>query len=165
MPVGVSAYVALANLTLGSTATTITFTSISQSYRDLILVINATSGNASSHQPSVRINGGTNSYNYVTMFGTGSTTGATASSGNSQISLTGNQSALRADGPLVIVAQFNDYSSTDKFKTCLSRASGVTSQVIATLGTNENTAAISSLTVMNATFASGSTFALYGIAS
>jgi len=165
MPAGVSAYTALANLTLSSTATTITFTSISQSYRDLILVINATSGNASSHQPSVRINGGTNSYNYVTMFGNGSTTGSASSAGNSQISLTGNQSALRAYGPLVIVAQFNDYSATNKFKTSLSRASGVTSQVIATLGSNENTAAISSLTVMNATFAAGSTFALYGIAS
>jgi hypothetical protein len=165
MPVGVSAYVALANLTLSSTATTITFTSISQSYRDLVLVITATSGNASSHQPGLRINGVTNSYVYVTLFGNGTSTGSAASSGVGQINLTGNQSALRADGPLTIVAQLNDYSVADKFKTCLSRADGVTSSTIATIGANENTAAISSLTVMNATFASGSTFALYGIAS
>jgi hypothetical protein len=42
MPAGVSAYTALANVTLGSSAASVTFSSISQSYRDLVLVITAT---------------------------------------------------------------------------------------------------------------------------
>jgi len=42
MPAGVSAYVPLANLTLGSSAASVTFSSISQAYKDLVLVIEAT---------------------------------------------------------------------------------------------------------------------------
>jgi hypothetical protein len=38
MPAGVPAMVALANVTLGSTASSITFSSISGSYRDLFCV-------------------------------------------------------------------------------------------------------------------------------
>jgi hypothetical protein len=40
MPAGVSAYTALANVTLGSSAANVTFSSISGSYRDLVLIVN-----------------------------------------------------------------------------------------------------------------------------
>jgi hypothetical protein len=160
-----SAYVALANITLSGAATTVTFSSISQSYRDLILVIRTQSGNASSHQPGLRTNNITNSYSYQGIYGNGSSAAAASGTGQGQMNLTGNQSALRADGPLNIIAQLNDYSATNKFKTCISRADGVTSSSLLTVSSNENTGAVSTLTVMNATFASGSTFALYGVSA
>jgi hypothetical protein len=162
MPAGISAYVPLANITASGAVTTITFSSISQSYRDLILVIQAQNFSGSA-QPGLRINGGTNSYNVVNMWGNGASRGGAVSTGNGSMLLSGNQSTLRADASSVIYVHLNDYSATNKFKTAISRMGSVTGQTVAAFSANENTSAVTTLQVMGATFISGSTFALYGV--
>jgi hypothetical protein len=160
MPVGVSAYVALANVTLGSSAANVTFSSIGQGYRDLVLVINGTASSGSGM--SVTHNGDTTSGNYssVTMFGDGSTTG-------SNTATNANLGALFT-APTTVIQNFMDYSATDKHKTALSRMNFPGGQVNAQARRWANTAAITSITLnldSGVTFSVGTTFALYGIAS
>lgn len=160
MPVGVSAYVPLANLTLSSSAASVTFSSISQAYRDLVLVMSATSP-----EPYIQFNNDTGSnYNFLWMLGmdaaySGSSTSQT-SAALARVAWGGN-----------VVASIMDYSATDKHKTFLSRANGAgvgNNAVEAIAGRWASTSAISTVKVLGfggGTFPAGSSFALYGIAS
>lgn len=163
MPVGVSAYVALANVTLGATAGSVTFSSISQAYRDLVLVINAPMS-SSGVFGYLRFNGDSgNNYSAVRMFGSGSSTGSdTGLIGASAI----NFSEFYVEQNINTV-NIMDYSATDKHKTVLSRGNAPANYVFGIAGRWANTAAITSLTVStsSSTWAAGGTFALYGIAS
>ena len=154
-------YVPLANITLGSSAATVTFSSISGAYRDLVLV--ATHRNTTT-ATSVRLryNGDSGSnYTTVWMGGTGSGTFSGTFSGDATIitdSNTGNDS--------ISITHILDYSATDKHKTQLSRGSGAGINAIAFAGRWANTAAITSIVASypgGGSFTSGSTFALYGI--
>ena len=158
-----STYTPLANLTLGSTASSVTFSSISQSYRDLILVINApmSSGGVFGY---LRFNGDSGSnYSAVRMFGSGSSAGSdTGLIGASAI----NFSEFYVEQNITTV-NIMDYTATDKHKTVLSRANAPSNYVFGIAGRWANTAAITSLTIStsSSTWAAGGTFALYGIAS
>jgi hypothetical protein len=167
MPVGVSAYVPLANLTIGSAQATITFSSISQSYRDLVLIVQGQQTTGSS-QPYGRINGSANIYSHVNMFGNGTSTGSASTSSAGDILYTGNQSTLRPDGSMSMVVNFIDYSATNKHKIILSRAgSAINGQTVLTIIRAETTAAVSSFTISAGAsgFIAGSTFALYGVSA
>jgi hypothetical protein len=161
MPAGVSAYTALANVTLGSSASSVTFSSISQAYRDLVLVINAPAGGVFGY---LRFNGDSGSnYSAVRMYGSGTATGSdTGLIGSSAI----NISEFYNEQNLTTV-NIMDYSATDKHKTVLSRANAPAYYVFGIAGRWANTAAITSLVVSpsSGTFNSGGTFALYGVQS
>lgn len=156
-------YTALANLTLGSTATSVTFTSISAAYRDLMLVVNAAWPVNSSAQMRFEFNSDTTSTNYnrISMYGDGSTTYSASSNGNS---FPGTSWGYGSPAPLWnVVANFMDFSATDKHKSYLVRGNSPADQVSANALRWSNTAAITSLAVKGGTFAVGSTFALYGV--
>ena len=158
-------YTPLANITLGSTATSVTFTSISATYRDLVLVVNAAWPVNSSAQMRFEFNSDTTSTNYnrISMYGDGSTTYSASSNGNS---FPGTSWGYGSPAPLWnVVANFMDYSATDKHKSYLVRTNDAANLVSANALRWSNTAAITSLAVKGGTFAAGSTFALYGIAS
>lgn len=163
MPVGTSAFVSLANVTLGSSASSVTFSSITGSYRDLVLVISApmSSGGVFGY---LRFNGDSGSnYSAVRMFGSGSTTGSdTGLIGASAI----NFSEFYVEQNITTV-NIMDYTATDKHKTVLSRANAPGNYVFGIAGRWANTAAITSLTVStsSSTWAAGSTFALYGVSA
>jgi hypothetical protein len=163
MPAGVSAITPLANLTLGSAQATITFSSISQTYRDLILVIMpvaTTTGNAG----RMRFNSDTGSnYSWVQLYGDGST--AASSANGSTTEMIGIQSETARTNS---VLQIMDYSATNKHKSVLARSNNAA--VITTLVNQRwaNTAAITSIEVFmtgGTTYAAGSTFALYGVSA
>jgi hypothetical protein len=166
MPAGVSAYTALANVTLGSTAATVTFSSISSSFRDLVLIVNGTINTASSGI-TFRLNGDTSSsYSVVDMYGDGSTTGSGSGTGTrgylNYFNFTNSQS--------VWVANFMDYSATDKHTTVLSRANNSSSGTEALACRWANTSAVTSIEVTafvggSYVFNAGSTFALYGVSA
>jgi peptide methionine sulfoxide reductase MsrA len=161
--VGTPTYTALANITLGSTASSVTFSSIPATYRDLVLVMN---GNATTGGPFafLRFNGDTGSnYNYVLMYGDGSSAASTSSANQTQGYIGNNDAA----GLNTTIAQIMDYSGTDKHKSYLSRNGRGGGLVIATAGRWANTNAVTSMSVTTSTstFTAGSTFALYGIAS
>jgi hypothetical protein len=152
-------YTPLATVTLGTTAASVTFSSIPATYRDLILVYNGTVNVGTDAR--VRLNGDSGSnYSWVAMFGNGSTTGSPSSG-----SATGMTLGYPGTGLTNIICQIMDYSATDKHKTALSRSSNAAVVVSAHAGRWANTAAVTSLGIesIDVTFQSGSTFNLYGV--
>jgi hypothetical protein len=162
MPAGVSAYTALANVTLGSSASTVTFSSISGSYRDLVLIIDS---RGASFAPQIRFNSDSGSnYAWVWMGGDGSGTSSNSASSVAQFNL-GNFATWA--NPTSAIFNIMDYSATDKHKTVLNRIdipSGGTSGWAMRWA---NTAAISSIQLFAAagSYAAGSTLALYGVSA
>lgn len=154
-------YIPLANLTLSASASEVTFTSISQAYRDLVLVCSManTVGNGAL---MMRINNDTAAnYSWIRMYGDGST--ASSSTGSSNSATIGNFGTNLSNSQLSIM----DYSATDKHKSMLSRTNDSAYIVSAYAARWASTSAVTSFNVFpggNA-FASGSSFALYGIAS
>jgi hypothetical protein len=151
-------YRPLATVTLGSSTSAITFSNIPATYRDLILILDGTA--------SVGINGSVyfnsdttaSNYSYTRMNGNGSTTSSNSGT-NIWFDLQTSRSMVRIE--------IIDYSATNKHKTSLSRWDNPSSVVGATSIRWANTAAVTSLQVKDtnnaATFASGSTFSLYGV--
>jgi hypothetical protein len=157
-------YIALANLTLTGTDSSITFDSIPATYRDLVIVTNT--DNTAQADYYVRFNGDTgNNYNRVTQQATGSVFSQNVSTNAAFMRLNGNGD-LATDFSHNAIIYINDYSTTNKQKSVLSRTNS-THGVDMTAGRWASTNAITSVTIYPSTgsFESGSTFALYGIAS
>ena len=156
-------YTALANITLGSSASSVSFSSIPASFRDLVVVFAGTrTGN---NNVNVRFNGDTGSnYTYV---GASTYLDTSDSSGTTSTQIISTLGGLQTGTQLNVIFQFLDYSATDKHKQTLSRFSQTGSETVMMAGRWANTAAITSIQVFtgNNDFGSGSTFALYGIAS
>lgn len=167
MPAGVSAITPLANITLGSTASTVTFSSISGSYRDLYLVVVAKTS-AAGWQTRMRLNGDTGS-NYNTVY--------IANSGNSPFNSTSAATAQMEFGALGIASttvdliwktSVFDYSVTDKQKNVQSIIGNTGSDMVeSSMHRYASTSAITSLVVYpgSGTWSVGSNFALYGVSS
>lgn len=163
-------YTPLANITLGSAQASVSFSSINQGYRDLILVMQIrTTRSATSDGGFVRANSDSGAnYARVGMYGNGSSTGSfTGTETGFYLSVTGNNATSGVFDMNVL--QIMDYSATDKHKTALLRESeNQITTVLAEAQRWANTAAITSLTIVpqvGPNLAAGSTFALYGIAS
>ena len=160
-------YVALATQTLGSAAASVTFSSISGAYTDLVLV---TQGNMSGSGASVylEINGDTASnYSFTYLYGTGSASASSRASNNSTgIDALGYSSGF-STGQLMTINNFMNYSNATTYKTVLCRGSDAGSEVGATVGLWRSTSAITSIKVKNtgSNFTVGHTFSLYGIAA
>jgi len=158
MPAG-STYTPLATTTLGSASATVTFSSISSAYTDLVMIIQATTaaGNAMTYQ----LNGDSTTTNYsVTgVYGDGSSAGSYRSSNNT---LSGASAA-----PNVAILNFQNYSNTTTYKTLLSRGNEINNDSRAVVSLWRNTAAVNQIVmgINGGTYAAGSTFTLYGIAA
>lgn len=153
--------VQLATTTLGSSASSVTFSNIPTKLnglylRDLILIYNGANSDSIAGL-FYRLNGDTTSGNYtrVVMLAT--------SGGASSNTSPGNALSFGSTDRTSLVAQFLDYSATDKHKTILTR-SGTPNLVEAGAFRWANTNAITSITLFRdggATINSGSTFSLY----
>jgi hypothetical protein len=154
-------YIALANTTLGSASSSVTFSSIPATYRDLVLVINATT-TADSYY-FYELNGDTNAgaYERIRMIGFGSGSGSSSAASNNILADTSSTT------PLSDILQWNDYSATDKQKCLLVRGNLSSYAVMTTLSRWTSTNAVTSIKILAAstTFKSGSTFSLFGIVS
>jgi hypothetical protein len=155
-------YIGLANLTLSSSDASVEFSSIPDTYRDLVLVTQ-TKATANTYG-RVRINGETGSiYTRVRMLGN---SGGASSTSNTLTAF--DLSDLNTTDWNLDIVQFLDASATDKHKSVLIRSSQTNvSEVSAHAGRAATTSRITSITVLtnSNSFASGSTFALYGIVS
>jgi hypothetical protein len=158
-------YTPLAEVTLSSSASSVTFSSIPATYRDLVVVFVA--AGSTTLQGRVRLNGDTGSnYNYVRMSGSGSA--ATSASAASQTS--GFLSAIAqatTTGALQMNINIMDYSATNKHTTIISRADQSANGTEAFANRWANTAAVTSVQILTSTgnWASGTTATLYGIAA
>jgi hypothetical protein len=153
-----STYEPIQTNTLGSTTTSVTFSSIPSTYTDLIIVFSGTSNALDSL--NIRFNGDTSAlYSRIIISGNGSTTVSDreVSQGSSGIGLT---STTQSDTTFQV---FN-YSNTTTYKTILSRANVSASLVRGCAGVYRSTSAITSVTLFSSsTLNIGSTFTLYGI--
>ena len=157
-------YTALANITLGSSASSVTFSSIPATFRDLVLVINA-NGTVQT-ELFLRFNSDTGSnYNTVRMQGSGSATASATTTNATGMRLNGNGDIM-TNFSFNAVIQIEDYSATDKHKSVLSRTNS-SNGVDACAGRWASTSAITTVLAYPASgsFATGTTAALYGIAS
>jgi hypothetical protein len=160
-------YDLIASNVLATTATSVTFSSIPSTYRDLVVVadtINTTTG----FYLVMRVNGNTTASNYsaVQMIGNGSTASSASQSGTFSFFFANvNASSTR----ILTQVQLLDYSATDKHKSILMRTSVPGAEVEASANRFAQTGAITSLTFReelgSKTFAAGSSFYLYGIVS
>jgi len=158
-------YTPLATVTLGSAASSVSFSSIPSSYRDLIVVADGAVSSAGGL--NYRVNGDTASnYSYVTMRNNLNTP---ASEAGPNDRLTGTNQSATSGTRLMNTIQILDYSATDKHKTALTRAtynqnSNSAFVTEASASRWANTSAINSVTVFSgANFSIGSTFSLYGV--
>jgi len=161
-------YLPLATVTTGSASSSITFSSIPATYRDLILVINGQL--ASNNTMGLRFNSDSGSNYLMVMMRDKSPTGAESLT-ETGTSIYTNWSTARSGDRHQTIFQIMDYSATDKHKTVLSRNNytDITplqrSETVASRWTN--TSAITSMTLITGTNAlsSGFTASLYGITS
>ena len=156
-------YEKIATTTLGSTAASTTFSSISGSYTDLVIIVNANSTTASSIQ--MQFNGDTGSnYSRTVLGGTGSAIQSFRQTNTAFINLS-NDSILTSSEKTNQIVHIQNYSNTTTHKTSLSKSNSATYGVDAVVGLWRNTSAITSVTLLvtGNTFTVGSIFTLYGI--
>jgi hypothetical protein len=135
------------------------FSGLPQTFRDLILVVDATS--TSTRGLQIRVNGdASGSYSYVYANGDGSSATSAAASGQTSFTQ-GAVATSRTNN----IFQFMDYSATDKQKTLLSRFNGASLSTQMAAERWANTAAINSITLFVTVnpFAVGSTFTIFGV--
>ena len=163
-----STYEPIATTTLGSDATSVTFSSISGSYTDLILIGNFSCAIAS--VLNLRVGNGSidtgSNYSNTQVAGTGSVTESTRSSNATLI----GAGYINGAGRSVWQIHLQNYSNTTTNKTALIRYStAVTSSQSANarVGLWRSTSAINTVEVLtnggSQVFETGSTFTLYGI--
>jgi len=157
-------YTPLANITLSVASSSVVFSSIPSTYRDLVLVCVATG--SVSLQGRIRLNGdtGTN-YSYIRMSSDGT---ATLTSVAATTQATGFLSQIvqaTTTAAMQMKIDILDYTQTNKHKTIISRADNqaVGTEVLSNRWAS--TVAITSVSILTSTgnWAIGSTFALYGI--
>ena len=163
-----STYTPIATQTLGSSAVGVTFSSVSGSYTDLVLIISQL-GTLSSAEVLLQLNGDTNSnYSYTQLIGNGSTASSGGQSSQTSLKLFANE-ASSTTAPTTIIANLQNYSNATTFKTIVFRSNGGgTPAVAAAVGLWRKTPeVITSLYIFSpvSSFATGSTFTLYGVKS
>jgi hypothetical protein len=149
-------YTPLATVTLGSSAASVTFSSIPATYRDLILIVNGTASAGQNIKGIFNSDSTASNYSRVTAYGDGSSTASGSANDNSFLYFQTSQS--------IITCQVMDYSATDKHKSVLVRTSN-SSLAEMTAARWANTAAITSFQILTTTgtFSTGTTFSLYGV--
>jgi hypothetical protein len=164
-------YTPIATNTLTSSSATVTFSSIPQTYTDLVLVMQP-AANADDENIGIRFNGVASGVYSYTRIGANNTAGTFNSSrvtGFSRINTTEATGTSTNLGNLVIVVNINNYTNTTTYKTLLARSGqqgGTYNGVEFFVGLWPSTAAITSVTAMQGgtrTFSVGSAFTLYGI--
>ena len=157
-------YVALDKITVGTATPSITFSSISGSYTDLVLVMDLGAGTAGV-DIYCQVNGDTAS-NYSHTRITGNGTAASSSRGTSLAYMRfSDGGSPQTTANSVTQVSFMNYSNTTTYKTALNRASNGNRGTDGVVNLWRSTAAITSITVYlsSGNITAGSTFSLYGI--
>jgi hypothetical protein len=160
-----STYTPIATYTAPSSQSSVTFSSISGSYTDLIMVVRGTASTYDNHYIRVgngSLDTGTN-YSATTVYGDGS------SAGSERLSNWSDGSYVTTGGgpAMTTIINFMNYSNTTTYKSFLTRGNNMGRWVTATAGLWRSTSAINTIQYRPAggTIDTGTTFTLYGIAS
>jgi hypothetical protein len=155
-------YKALATVTLGSSATSVTFSSIPGTYRDLVLVINGKSGTGTETFLALRPNNDSGNKSRLFMFSDGSS----ISSGVFTDALFIGTLPTSGSNNMTSITNIMDYSATDKHKTMLQRSTSavnISAQALRWASTSAITSLV--LVVTTQSIGAGTTLSLYGIVS
>lgn len=157
-----TAWVPLATTTLSSSASSVTFSSISGSYRDLVLVIAAKNTGGTYDNIRVQFNSDTGSnYSYVQAYFNGSGYASNSATTTFIEGLTSSHTHNSAS-----IMQVLDYSATNKHTTTLQRGNTATAEYGNRMAAGRwaNTSAVTSITItqQSTNFDTGSTFSLWG---
>ena len=161
-----STYTPIATTTLGSAAASVTFSSISGSYTDLVLVISGRLDSGSGQDASVLLqynNDTSTNYSTTLIDGNGTSAGS-ARATNATAAYCGSTSQESSNS----IVNIMNYSNTTTYKTLTSRGNNPNYRVRAFASLWRSTAAISTIKVISdfaGNFAAGSTFTLYGVKS
>ena len=160
-------YTPIATNTLSSAQASVTFSSISGTYTDLVVVCNSTISNngGGAYMAFNSDTSGTN-YSQTFLYGTGSAAGSTRTTNSVGTAnwVGGQIGGMSNTSPSTYVINVMNYSNTTTYKTILSRSSDLYTEASVNLW--RNTAAITSIIIGAQgayTFSAGSTFTLYGI--
>lgn len=163
-----STYTPIATSTLGSATASVTFSSISGAYTDLVIVTNFALTNNDVYAHYVQVNGDTGSnYSRLLLYGTGSAAGSAQQATVTSLYLGTWNDNMDATDRAVTTIFFNNYSNATTYKTIMSRYNVASKETGVAMGTWRNTAAITSIKLEtgSTTYIAGSTFTLYGIAA
>lgn len=155
-------YTTLATTTLGSNASDVTFSSISGSYTDLVVVINGYM--TVDDNVFLQFNSDTGSnYSVTYIYGNGTSATSTRNSNQTQMQLGG----ILTTSSGVAIYSIQNYSNTTTNKTVLARTGHASGGTQARVGLWRSTAAITTVKIgaTSGNFVSGTTFSLYGIAA
>ena len=163
MAAGIS-YTPLATTTLGSAAATVTFSTISGAYTDLVLVASIKSSTNSYAQMYVNGDNAGTSYSQTTLTGNG-TTASSARNTNAAINYLAQDNNINSTDFTPYVINIQNYSNTTTYKTWITRSGSAAFSTVATVSLWRSTSAITSITLQlnSGNLAADSTFSLYGI--
>jgi hypothetical protein len=155
-------YTTLATTTLSSAQSSVTFSSISGTYTDLVLVVSTISVNGTAYM-TVNSDTGTN-YSRTFMYGTGSSVASARTTNFASYPFTVGSVSGTFSASIV---HLMNYSNSTTYKTFLTRGNDAADATVALVGLWRNTNAITSINLATASgnFNTGSTFTLYGIAA
>jgi len=163
-------YDCIATETLSSAQSSVTFSSISGSYTDLVVVLNGLNSTVTGQDIFIRFNSDTGSnYSFTSLYGNGTTAASTRASNNTAARMSFFVTPGTTGG-FNSIAHIMNYSNTTTNKTVISRANSIGGNTTypgaeALVNLWRDTSAITSVTItcVSTSFASGSTFTLYGI--
>lgn len=158
MPTGTETIIS--STTLGSSQTSVTFTSVPTTYKDLVIIASVTGSSLAALKLQVgngSVDTGSN-YSWTNIQGDGSS--ATSTKGTSTTEMN-----LGLADSIVTTSIFNlmNYSNTDTYKTFIGTGSDTAYGIRKVMGLWRSNSAINTFTLSGTTFAVGSTFTLYGI--
>jgi hypothetical protein len=160
-------YVAIEIKTITSTVQAVTFTSIPQTYTDLVLVAQPKCD--VQRDLEIRVGNGSldTGSNYSTTAGWASTTTTGSNRNSGATYMYGNYyaGATATAGENVRIYHFNNYANTNTFKSVLMRSSTASKGVDMLVGTWRSTSAINTISIfpLSGDIVAGSIFTLYGI--
>jgi hypothetical protein len=161
-------YIPIQTQTLVSNAASVTFSSIPQTYTDLILVYQVANVSGNAHYVYAQVGNGTvdsgNNYSETYIYGSGTAASSFRHSSANHARLSLQDTATWSIG----IAHFMNYSNTTSsmYKTILTNGGGTTSGNSLSVNLWQSSSAINVITLTDelaANFNAGSTFTLFGI--
>ena len=160
-------YEKIATTTLGSATNTVTFSSISGAYTDLVLIANVRKGGAAGESMFVTFNGDNGSnYSYTWLSGNGSA--ANSYRASNDVRLQWYAQNTTANTFTINILNIQNYSNSTTYKTIIGRNATANLQSNANVGLWRSTSAITSITLtpdlyLSPNFEIGCSFTIYGI--
>lgn len=153
-------YQPIATTTLGSSASSYTFTSIPSTYTDLLIITAGTNSSNASYKLQFNSDTGSN-YSVTYLYGDGSSATTGRASNQSDIPAMGRTGTSQGNGSIHIM----NYANTTTYKTAIGRGNLASQLTIVAVGLWRSTSAINSVKLIPeaGTMDSGTVLTLYGI--